>query len=224
MTKVMSPSPLLASDIYPILTQEKDQPWSHHGRFGRLSYMAWMMMTLLVTIALMTLMFVIGAIAGITTAHGISLGVTLIGALCFIPSVYLMIIFQIRRLHDLNHSGWWVSLPLVNGILAQFMIILAHSVNLGLVLTGASLIIHLAFSFYLMISEGTDGMNDYGERRLTPVWEKITGLIAVVMSAIGLICLTLTAIPAYQSYQKQTAMMHLTIQSSYPFPEHSLLQ
>jgi uncharacterized membrane protein YhaH (DUF805 family) len=224
MTELMSSPHLLKQDNYPILAEESDQPWSHRGRFGRLSYMAWVMMMALSIVAAIILMVNMGSIAGVTFIADAGIGFILMGLLCLIPVLYFMIIFQIRRLHDLNHSGLWVTLPLANVILAQLIIALTHSVNLDLVLTGISLIINIVFLLYLMIAEGTNEINDYGDRRLTPQWENVTGWISVAISAIGLISLILTAIPTYQNYQKQTAMMQISMQPSYQFPENSALQ
>lgn len=70
-----------------------------------------------------------------------------------------------------------------------------------------------------MVAEGSEGANDYGVPRITPSWEKFTGWIYVVLTTIGLIGLTLTAIPTYQNYQKQAAMMHISLQPSYQLPQ-----
>ena len=218
MAQIMSSPSFFNQPDDPILTNDSDQFWSHHLRFGRLSYMAWIMVLAFAVVVTTILLVIIGSMAGVTFNNGAGIGFLLVGAFCLIPFLYFMIVFQIRRLHDLNLSGWWVALPLVNAVLAQVLIALTHSVNLGLVLTGISLIINIIFSLYLMIAEGTDGINDYGDRRLTPPWEKVTGWIAVVISAIGLIGLLLTAIPTYQNYQKQAAMMHIPMQPSYQLP------
>lgn len=224
MPQIMNPPPFLDQHDYPILNNDSDQPWSHHGRFGRLSYMAWVMIMVLASVATITVLAIIGAIAGVTFDNGDGIGFLLFGAFCLTPFIIFMIIFQIRRLHDLNHSGWWVTLPLVNALVAQVLITLTHSVNLGLVLTAISMIIIIVFSLYLMIVEGSEGINDHGVPRLTPSWEKKMAGIYVVSSAIGLIGFTLIAIPAYQNYQKQAAMMHGSMQPSYPFSETSTLQ
>ncbi len=219
MAQIMSPPPFFNQHDYPLLTNDSDQPWSHHGRFGRLSYMAWVMIMALAMVVTITLLAIIGAIAGVTFNNSAGIGFLMFGALCLTPFLIFMIIFQIRRLHDLDHSGWWVVLPLVNALFAQVLIAMTHSVNLGLVLTGISVIINILFTLYLMIAEGSEGINDYGVPRLTPSWEKISGWFYVVISTIGLIGFTVTAIPAYQNYQKQTAMMHVSMQPSYQFPD-----
>lgn len=219
MAQLMTHAPLVGQHDYPILTDESDQPWSYHGRFGRLSYMAWVMIMTLTVVAAMTLLVIIGSLTGVTFQSGAGFGFFLAGTLCLIPFFYFMIVFQVRRLHDLNMSGWWISLPLVNIVLAQVLIAISHSANLGFVLTSISLIINIIFILCLMVAEGSEGANDYGVPRITPSWEKFTGWIYVVLTTIGLIGLTLTAIPTYQNYQKQAAMMHISLQSSYQLPQ-----
>lgn len=219
MAQIMGPPPFFDQHDYPILTNDSNLPWSHHGRFGRLSYMAWVMVMVFANVVIVTLLAIIGTIAGVTFNSSAGISLLLVGAFCLTPSLFLMIIFQIRRLHDLNHSGWWVALPLIHALCMQVLIILTHSVNLGLVLTGFAVMLNIVFTLYLMIAEGSEGINDYGTPRLTSSWEKMTGWIYVVISVIGLIGFTLIAIPTYQNYQKQAAMMHASMPPFYQFSE-----
>lgn len=224
MAQLMTPPPMLSQQDYPLLTDDFDQPWSHHGRFGRLSYMAWVLIMALAIVATVILLVIVAAITGVTFDNGSGIGFMLMGALGLIPFLYFLIVFQIRRLHDLNLSGWWIALPLMSTFIAQVLIAISHSVNLALVLTVASFTTNILFIMYLMIAEGSEGLNDYGTRRITLDWEKMTGWVYVVLMVIGLMGLTWTAIPAYQSYQKQAAMMHVSIQLSYSLPASSTIQ
>ncbi len=224
MAQLMTPPPLVGQQDYPLLTDDFDLAWTHRGRFGRLSYMAWVTVLALAITVVITLLASIGALAGVTFNSEAGLIFILAGTLCLIPFLYFMVVFQIRRLHDLNLSGWWIAIPLVNTLFSQVLIAISHSVNLGLVLTGISLIINIVFTLYLMIAEGYESLNDYGFPRETLPWEKITGWIYVVLTVIGLAGFAWTAIPAYQNYQKQAAMMQASIQPSYQFPQTADIQ
>jgi uncharacterized membrane protein YhaH (DUF805 family) len=89
-------------------------------------------------------------------------------------SFVIYVIFGIRRLHDINKSGWLMLLliiPLVN----------------------------LIFMIYLLLARGTDGANRFGPVRPTPGWEKILGyigigfmILALVFMVIGIIGMATT--------------------------------
>ena len=101
--------------------------------------------------------------------------------------LYFSFVFTIRRLHDRNHTGWLSLLILVP-------------------------LLNLIFILYLIFAKGDDRSNQYGPRRTTKAWEKVLGLIYVLIFPIGI--LAAIAIPAYQDYvtRAQQAQME---QSSY---------
>jgi uncharacterized membrane protein YhaH (DUF805 family) len=147
---------------------DQTSPFSPGGRFGRLSYIAW---GFLISVVIQIVEFVAGGTALLHPKLGaaghrlppdlspMSLGVIAVVALV---ALVIGVLFMIRRLHDLDGSGWWallVVIPLVN----------------------------LFFFLYLLLKAGTPGANRYGPQRETPGWEKVVGSIGVALMVIALI-------------------------------------
>ena len=152
-------------------------PISPKGRFGRLSYIAWNMVLNIISYLILFAVGGAAIMAGsdpdairefFSTAGG---AITLVISLI---SFVIYVIFGIRRLHDINKSGWLMLLliiPLVN----------------------------LIFMIYLLLARGTDGANRFGPARPTPGWEKILGyigigfmILALVFMVIGIIGMATT--------------------------------
>lgn len=152
---------------------QSDSPLSAKGRFGRLSYLAWLFVaSVLVYVAV----FVVAIIFGVSTAAigqaesgalgGISGIAILIFAALYIALLYFMFVFTIRRLHDVNKTGWLSLLfivPLVN----------------------------IIFGLYLLFAKGTQGVNNYGPRRVTLGWEKVVGWIYIALTIVSLVAVLL---------------------------------
>lgn len=112
------------------------------------------------------------------------------GVVAFIPFIgaiiYLVLSFWIfiatitatvRRLHDINRSGWWILLPWLG--LGVMMMVTISVVGLGgapdyvferyVALTGiVTLVLYLVILIFL-IKKGTDGSNKYGPDPLQPL-------------------------------------------------------
>ncbi len=168
-------------------------PLSPAGRFGRLSYLAW---AVLVGVIGQLATFLIGGAALMTPtfdaagtpvmpdlAPGVLAGLIFVG----VVSAVVGVIFAIRRLHDINASGWFV------------LLILVPLVNLIVLLV-------------LVFKAGTPGPNRFGPERVTPAWEKVVGFIGVALVAlmiVGIIAAVL--IPLYmQTTGQLPAGMPLT--------------
>ncbi|WP_407312882.1 DUF805 domain-containing protein [Pseudomonas sp. nanlin1] len=94
--------------------------FTHHGRIGRLRYLAW---TLLLVIA--------GMAAALVTTVLRSIVPLLVGnvltALTGIAVMAVAFLIGARRLHDLGYSGWWWLLtlvPYIGGVLALLLAVL----------------------------------------------------------------------------------------------------
>jgi uncharacterized membrane protein YhaH (DUF805 family) len=74
------------------------------------------------------------------------------------------IIFFIRRLHDIDLSGWWALLMLVP-------------------------LVNFVFGLYALIKPGTAGVNRFGPPRETRGWEQVVGIIGVVLMVLSLVAL-----------------------------------
>lgn len=143
----------------------QDSPISAKGRFGRFSYLAWLF---LLSIVLMIVVFVA---AGSMTAlldpnamESFSLPALIMMIVIYVVFIYFSIVFSIRRLHDRNHSGWFVLLMLVPAV-------------------------NIALSIYLIFAKGTEGSNNFGPQRPTKGWEKVLAWIYILLIPLAIISL-----------------------------------
>lgn len=209
MTETFQTPPALTPD-YSVLSINGDKPWSPKGRFGRLSYLAWFLVASLTICVMFGVGFgIIAASGGLIAGQG-HLGLMIGGiasVILYIALIYFSIIFGIRRLHDVNRTGWWMLLqllPLVGGVLS--------ALHIGTVFMLVSLAISVVFGLYLMLAKGTEGTNDYGMQRATPQWEKVCGWIYIILIPTAFIlgiCAAI-AIPAYQDYVKRAHAAELS--------------
>ncbi|GAB4196942.1 MAG: DUF805 domain-containing protein [Wenzhouxiangellaceae bacterium] len=142
---------------------DTSSPLSISGRFGRLSYMAWMAVIGLVFTAVMTVVLVAagGSILDLMMTDPDAVpaaGTLLLLLVLYIPVLVVAVIFNARRLHDMNMSGWW---------------------QLAIIVPIANLILFLA----LLVMPGTAGFNRFGPPRPTQTWESILAIIYIVMFA-----------------------------------------
>ena len=162
-----------ASDLHRDLSDgqnDTSSPFSAKGRFSRLSYLAW---NLVLNVIMLIVFAVTAGIAGAAstlltgTDPNAMMAFYTSGAGLFMLAIMLVslvitIIFFIRRLHDINMSGWWsilVFIPLVN----------------------------LIFGIYVLVKKGTEVSNNFGPGRATPKWERILGIIALVLLVLYLV-------------------------------------
>lgn len=184
---------------------ESDSPWSYKGRFGRLSYLAWTLVLGLIAIGVIFVITLVGGLLGLFSHSMGSLFAIIL--LPLIPFLYFMIVFQIRRLHDLNRTGWWTVLPFANSIITQILNAIFHNISVSIALTGLGFIINFGFTLYLMIAKGTEEVNNYGYQRPTPQWEKVLGWINIGCMILGIVALLSFGIPAYHHYQQKAMAM-----------------
>ncbi len=148
---------------------EKMKYFSLSQRIGRLRYLAYVFGIYLLFAVLAGL----GAALGMEQPEnqGFMLIPTLIGyGLLF----FYAIVFQVRRLHDLDQSGWWAALSLVP-------------------------LVNIALGIYLLFFRGSPQRNRFGPRpRPNTLGVKIAGFAAPVLIVAGI--LAAVAIPAYQDY------------------------
>ncbi len=160
----------------------EDHYFSSKGRFGRVSYLAWMLM-------LSTLGFLTGLLISITGFHIHPMSQKFIMPFWtfIIIVIYLDFLFKIRRLHDLNRTGWWSLLPIITTALLLILIITFHDPHLELTFWIIVFVTNTAFSLYLMIAKGTNGANTYGRQKTTSKWEKAFGISYVIFISISFI-------------------------------------
>ncbi|WP_180081430.1 DUF805 domain-containing protein [Acinetobacter sp. YH12201] len=144
-----------------------DNPLSPEGRFGRLSSIGWYGFVHLIAFFAT---FALSLTMGIFNFHTLSMDNQFINTLTGIAGlgfvailvlyIYFLIVISIRRLHDMNRSGWLTLLfllPLVN-------------IFMGL---------------YLLLGSGTKGSNKYGLPRETLVWEKILAWLMIILAVLS---------------------------------------
>ncbi len=130
---------------------DRTSPFSPSGRFGRLSFLAWFV---IVSVIGNFANGFFGAVGSIPSDVG---GAALAAiVLISLGSLVLYVIFSIRRCHDFNGSGWWVLLGLIP-------------------------LVNLFFFLYLVLKSGDAGANDYAPPRVTAGWERVVGILGVVM-------------------------------------------
>ncbi|MCH7384374.1 DUF805 domain-containing protein [Acinetobacter dispersus] len=150
--------PVTTAQVQPM----SDYPLSPYGRFNRLSYIAWYG---LLSFICMAAFFGIFAFAGLFSLSHVDetffstfSGITIFALIAlWLVAFYFQIVFLIRRLHDLNKTGWLCLLLLVPVL--QFL-----------------------FTLYALLAPGTPHRNDYGDVRPSSAWEKILAWIMILFS------------------------------------------
>lgn len=160
-------------------------PLSAAGRFGRMSYLGWNALLLIVVMCLGILCAIL--LPGFTPdiQQGMPLTALLLIGLIYIGLLYFTFIFCIRRLHDRNHTGW----------LSLLMLIPVANICLAL---------------YLIFARGDARENQYGQPRYTKTWEKVLGWIYILIFPLGI--LAAISIPAYQDYVQRAQQSQIDVQ------------
>ncbi|NEV62601.1 DUF805 domain-containing protein [Thiorhodococcus minor] len=148
-----------SSNLSQPASGETDQSsvFSPSGRFTRLSYIAWATLLYILVVVIATGLVAAGLIDA-TATEGAGLAQIIIS----IPAAIVGVLFGIRRLHDINASGWWMLLSLV------------PIVNLGLMLV-------------LFLKGGTPEANRFAAPRPAPTWERVLGIIGAVLLVLSLV-------------------------------------
>ncbi|WP_353169121.1 DUF805 domain-containing protein [Acinetobacter sp.] len=149
-----------------------DHPLSMHGRFNRLSYIAWFgILQLFFSFALLSLSVMLG-ILNLNSMHFSQHAIHSLSGLgqtsyIFLSFIYLYFIFVVmtRRLHDRNKSGWWMVLFLIP-------------------------IVQFFMAFYLLFARGCSKANRFGHPRPSTFIEKLLAWLIVITFVIGLFAST----------------------------------
>lgn len=156
---------------------------STKGREGRSNFIAFS--------TLYTAIFLLAALV-VSQLGNVGWLIGILGGVLFIS---IMIRLQIRRLHDLNLTGWLVVIPFVLNYLSNYGGGL-HSGSINdMGLDGATLAVFLAISAYfaaLGFIRGNPEKNQYADPPRPPAtWAKV---VAVIMSALMLLFVALSII------------------------------
>jgi uncharacterized membrane protein YhaH (DUF805 family) len=147
----------------------KDSPFSIHGRFNRMSYLGGYGLIYLVTLLGY---FILASFLGsfqlsnnlfnFEFYSSLSAPSALVVWAFSLFLIYLNIVLVVRRLHDLNKSGW-----------------------MGLLLFIP--VVQFFFMIYLLLASGTAGPNEYGPVRPATFIEKLMAWLILVAILISLI-------------------------------------
>ncbi len=147
-------------------------PWSAKGRLSVLSYLGQSLVLLLITAALLAVLAGIGAMLGgvmptspeaIDFSNPVLIVLFGIGILIYLVMLYVTVVMMIKRLHDRNHSGWW-----------------ALAIFVGSVIPFVNIVAILAM-FYVIFFPGQKTGNRFGGRRMTKGWEKVVGILYIIL-------------------------------------------
>jgi uncharacterized membrane protein YhaH (DUF805 family) len=127
---------------------------STNGRLGRMRFMAWNMVLGLFGVIL--ILFMTKAIEPNSKA------ILVFFVMSFVVWFGISLSFIVRRLHDMNMSGWWVSIMVVLNIVIAYNM-QPDSVNLSSYVNGMMVFFLAQFLFwaFLCIKPGDAGENDY---------------------------------------------------------------
>lgn len=152
-----APSANLDTESAPIPTSI----WSARGRLGVLSYFAQsLLFTLVAAIIMIAVIALVGMVSGgsmesMAAGGEPPIAAILVGIPLFLIMMYVVVCMLIKRLHDRNHSGWWSLIMLIPFV---------------------SLLLYL----YLLVP-GSKTSNRFGAPRVTKGWEKVLGIIAIIV-------------------------------------------
>ena len=157
-------------------------PFDPSGRFTRLSWLAW---NLVLAVAGVVVVGALAALGLVALPQSQAQAANFLPLALLIPQIVLMVfgwLLTIRRFHDIDASGWWsltLLVPLVNLITA----------------------------LVLLFKRGDEAANRFGPPRPTADWERVLGIIYIVLIVLGFIgVIAAIAIPAFLGYQ--THAMH----------------
>ena len=168
----------------PAAIDETYQPrlFALHGRIGRVRYVAYLMGgTLLSMLAAMALLIPIGV------ASNNSVLATFVPLLSTLAMLFVTFVLAIRRLHDINLSGWLSILTLV------------PIVNLGL-------------GLWLLFGAGSKGSNPYGPAPGKNT-EGVIAMFAITMAMLACM-LIFVGISAFGVYKLSSAGLEGTLPAS----------
>lgn len=174
-----------------------DEPfYSYRGRIGRLRFLAYnMVMGLLLYAVLLVFALVAAGLINAIGNNGFLVVILVVVALAFAAGfVYATLVPAIRRLNDMNYTGWLSLLMLVPYL-------------------------NILFFLFLALMPGTDGINDYGVPATPPTTRVKVAALFVPVGVFLLGILAAIALPAYQDYinrPKQMEQMYMDRMNNTP--------
>ena len=108
------------------------------GRISRIQYFLALMLLIVICLAAVLLMSMLGGVMGMGNGNSLGIVLLIIPVLCFYLALFIFSMFLgVRRLHDINLSGWFYLVCLIPGI-------------------------GFLFGLFVLFMPGTAGLNKYG--------------------------------------------------------------
>ena len=199
MTTPLDSAPISPDTLQAIPSSYQAQsthPLSPQGRFTRMSFLAWLFITGLFYTAILFIGFGFGVYSVLT--YGVDFAdfsplsstfsgwiATLLFFLSLAIYIYATICISIRRLHDLNRSGWFVLLVLIP-------------------------VIGMLFMLYLYFAKGDKTTNQYGPYRPTEQTERILGIFSIILITLYLLATLALSVTLPDVLEQQLATDHHT--------------
>lgn len=147
-------------------TSVQNSPFKATGRISRITFIAWnIALSMLLMLPLLAISLLIPNLnenaLELMLSDNIALFILLF-LIIYIPFLYFSIIFSIKRLHDINQSGWLYLLSFVP-------------------------LINVIFALYVVFASGTTGPNKFGEQRAPKTWESVVTWVIVGLFSLLLI-------------------------------------
>lgn len=160
--------------------------YSRHGRIGRIRYLSYSVLLWLATMAILTALGIIYAVfIGLGSDVLIAIISAIIVPVYFAGSLVITFLPAVRRLNDLNRTGW-LSLLLFVPFL-NFLLWL-----------------------YLIFAPGDEDSNDYGAPALPPTtMHTVLALLLPLLLIAALGIIAAVALPAYQDYVIRAQMAQI---------------
>ncbi|WP_081403361.1 DUF805 domain-containing protein [Acinetobacter equi] len=145
--------------------------FSPQGRISRATYIAWSLIAAIISLIILLILssaFLSADISSLDLQNSEEIStflnsVSFIQLPIYIIGYYFLIIFTIKRLHDLNLTGWLsllLFIPLIN----------------------------FFFGLYLFFAKGNISSNKFGEPRVALSWETaVAWIYIIIMCLVGLI-------------------------------------
>ena len=138
--------------------------FSAKGRLGVLKYMAHSCVLMLIMVATFGLLALVSGVSFSPDAGTAELNPILVSIMmvAILPGVYVGIVMLIKRLHDLNLSGWLILLTIIP-------------------------VIGALISLFVMCAPGMKEGNKFGPVAPTATWEKVLGMIGLAFFVITML-------------------------------------
>ncbi len=99
-----------------------------------------------------------------------------LGGILLVVALWLMFTSAVKRLHDMNLSGWFVSAPFPVSIILLAVYVVSQNLVLLIVLAVWTNLSNLVGIIVLFCVQGTEGTNQFGEDpRTKSVWKVLSG-------------------------------------------------